>query len=272
MEYITKDTTLNGSFAANPSNVGTRFHNYLYENLGLPFVYKAFSPVEIKGAVTAIRALPMRGAAVSMPFKEQVIELIDEMDKSATAIQSVNTIVNDNGKLTGYNTDYSAVKDLVEAELVPVTGKDITVVIQGSGGMAKAVTAAFKDAGFTKVTILARNEKTGNELAKEYGFEYTQKPISADVLVNVTPKGMSGKFAEELAFAEDLVKHAKFIFDVVAYPPETPLIKLAKELNKPYISGDSVHTLQSVEQFVLYTGKRPDAKLIQAARTHAARG
>ncbi|MFT4148451.1 MAG: shikimate 5-dehydrogenase [Micrococcaceae bacterium] len=265
LEHITKDTTLNGSFAAKPSNMGTRFHNYLYETLDLPYVYKAFSPVDIQGAVQAIRALPMRGAAVSMPFKEQVIDFIDQLNPSAQAISSVNTIVNDAGKLTGYNTDYTAVKNLLEQKLIPATGKELSVIIQGSGGMAKAVTAAFKDTGFKNVTIVARNQATGSQLASEYGYEYSSLQSIADVLVNVTPQGMNG----ELSFQEDFVQLAQFIFDVVAFPAETPLIKLAQHLDKPYISGDEVHTMQSVEQFVLYTGKRPSDELIHQARKYA---
>ena len=103
---LSKDTQLCISMSGRPSNIGTRFHNRLYDELGLDFVYKAFSPVDLAQAVAGIRGLPIRGAAVSMPFKEQVIPMLDALDESANAIDSVNTIVNDDGVLTGYNTDY----------------------------------------------------------------------------------------------------------------------------------------------------------------------
>jgi shikimate dehydrogenase len=105
---ITRDTTLCVSLAARPSNIGTRFHNFLYDELGLDFVYKAFAPVDLEAAVAGIRGLDIRGAGVSMPFKEACIPLLDELDPSAAAIDSVNTIVNDGGRLRGYNTDYLA--------------------------------------------------------------------------------------------------------------------------------------------------------------------
>ena len=88
------------SLAARPSNLGTRFHNYLYDELGLNFIYKAFTTDDLEGAVRGIRALGFRGCSVSMPFKEAIIPLIDVMATSALAIESVNTVVNDNGVLT----------------------------------------------------------------------------------------------------------------------------------------------------------------------------
>lgn len=96
---LTKDTQLCISLSGRPSNIGTRFHNRLYAELGLDFVYKAFAPTDLAQAVAGIRGLPIRGAAVSMPFKERVIPLLDDLDASARAIDSVNTIVNDDGVL-----------------------------------------------------------------------------------------------------------------------------------------------------------------------------
>src|ERR1700688_3484359 len=101
---LNKDTTVCISLAGRPSNIGTRFHNYLYEELGLNFAYKAFSTGDLDRAIGGVRALGIRGCSVSMPFKEAVIPLVDELTASARAIASVNTIVNDDGRLTAYNT------------------------------------------------------------------------------------------------------------------------------------------------------------------------
>ena len=105
MREISKDTTLCISLSARPTNIGTRFHNHLYEVLGLDFVYKAFSTTDIAAAIGGVRALGIRGCAVSMPWKKDVIALVDEMTQSAAAIDSVNTIVNDGGRRVAYNTD-----------------------------------------------------------------------------------------------------------------------------------------------------------------------
>src|ERR1700689_5705852 len=110
---LNKDTTLCISLAGRPSNIGTRFHNYLYDELGLNFAYKAFTTRDLDGAIGGVRALGIRGCSVSMPFKEAVIPLGEELTASAKAIDSVNTIVNDGGRLTAYNTDYEAVAELI---------------------------------------------------------------------------------------------------------------------------------------------------------------
>lgn len=268
--YINKDTRLCMSLSGRPGNTGTRFHNYLYRALGLNFVYKAFTTHDLAGVITGIRALDIRGCAVSMPFKEACIPLLDELAPSAAGIQSVNTIVNDAGRLTGHNTDYAAVAALLCSHAVPVS---LDFVLRGSGGMAKAVACALRDAGFANGTIIARNEAAGTALAAQYGFAW--QPELADdtrpgLLVNVTPIGMAGGAESgQLAFTEAQVASAVCVFDVVALPPETPLIRLARQLGRPVISGDAVMTLQAVEQFVLYTGVRPDDALIAEAAAFA---
>lgn len=262
---LNKDMTLCISLSARPSNNGTRFHNFLYEQLGLNWIYKAFAPTDLAQAIAGVRGLGIRGCAVSMPYKEDVIALVDRMDVSATAIDSVNTIVNDDGVLTAYNTDYSAIAQLIEGNgLDPAS----SVLLRGSGGMAKATAAAFRDAGFTRVTIVARTEERGRPLADLYGFAWIAdaEGATADVIVNVTPIGMAGGVEEHaLAFTEQQVAAAAVVFDVVALPAETPLIRAGRAAGKTVITGAEVATLQALEQFVLYTGIRPSSLQVQAA-------
>ena len=263
---INRDTQLCMSLAGRPGNFGTRFHNYLYEKLGLNFIYKAFTTQDIEAAVKGVRALGIRGCAVSMPFKESCMPFLDAVDPSAKVIDSVNTIVNDGGRLTGYNTDYMAVKSLIASDTTA------RVMIRGSGGMGKAVIAAFRDAGFRDVIVAARNRDSGPALAKQYGFQWQPLPegIACDILVNVTPVGMAGgKESDELAYSEAMVASASVVFDVVALPPDTPVIKLAQKLGKMTISGAEVIALQAVEQFAMYTGVRPDDALISEAAEFA---
>ncbi|KNC13481.1 shikimate dehydrogenase [Arthrobacter sp. RIT-PI-e] len=256
--------TLCISLAARPSNIGTRFHNHLYEELGLNFVYKAFTTTDLPSAIAGVRGLGIRGCAVSMPFKEEVIALVDHLDASARAIDSVNTIVNDDGVLTAYNTDYLAVERLLREHGMPVSS---SVLVQGSGGMAKAVVAALRDSGFERVTVVARNEVTGRALADRYGFDWQQEvgSTTADLLLNVTPLGMTGPNAEDLAYPEDAIAAAQVVFDVVASPSETPLILAARQAGIPVITGAEVVAYQAEEQFVLYTGVRPSPEQVRAA-------
>lgn len=266
---ITKDTTLCMSLAARPSNFGTRFHNYLYEALGLDYLYKAFTTTDLPAAIGGVRALGVRGCAISMPFKETVIPLVDELDESARAIESVNTIVNTSGRLRAYNTDYIAIGKLLRERRVP---PEVSFALRGSGGMAKAVACALKDAGFRNGVIVARNEASGKSLAGLYGFAWRAEMESstADLLINVTPIGMAGGPDQEtLAFEDAAIGAARMVFDVVALPPETPLIRAAHRHGKPVITGAEVFAIQAVEQFVLYTGVRPDDELFQRAAAFA---
>lgn len=266
MNNINKDTIVCMSLAARPSNFGTRFHNFLYNELDLNYLYKAFTTTDIEAAVKGVRAFGIRGCAISMPFKEACIPFVDEMDPSATAIQSVNTLVNTEGYLKAYNTDYLAISKLLREHAVDPRS---SFAVRGSGGMAKAVLCAMRDAGFRNGHVIARNEGNGKTLADLYGFEWRKELGShrPQLLVNVTPIGMTGgQEANDLSFEEDAIAQADTIFDVVALPAETPLILKAKQMNKKIITGAEVFSIQALEQFVLYTGVRPtEQQFLKAA-------
>ena len=269
---LNKDMTLCISLSARPSNNGTRFHNHLYEALGLNWIYKAFAPTDLGQAIAGVRGLGIRGCAISMPYKEDVIALVDRMDATALAIDSVNTIVNDDGVLTAYNTDYAAIAQLIAQHRIDPSS---SVLLRGSGGMAKATAAAFRDAGFRDVTIVARNEERGRALAglSDFAWQAELDDAGADVLVNVTPLGMAGGSDEQaLSFPEEAVSAAALVFDVVALPAETPLIRAARAAGRPVITGAEVATLQALEQFVLYTGVRPTDAQVRAAEAYMREG
>jgi shikimate dehydrogenase len=269
LAHIDRNTVLCMSLSARPSNIGTRFHNFLYRELGLNYVYKAFSTKDLVAAIGGVRALGIRGCAISMPFKEDVIPLVDEMAPSAAAIRSVNTIVNDDGFLRAYNTDYQAARVLLDRNTL---SREAPYALLGSGGMAKAVATALRDSGFRDGTILARNERAGKALADTVGAAWrpTMGDLRPQLIVNVTPIGMEGgPEAGDLAFPREAVEAASTVFDVVALPVETPLVRLARELGKTVINGGEVMTLQAVEQFVLYTGLRPEPDLIARAQAFA---
>lgn len=300
---LDRHTRLCISLAARPSNVGTRFHNFLYAELGLNFVYKAFTTGDLAGAVTGIRALGIRGCGVSMPYKQDVIGMLDALDPSAEAIGAVNTIVNDDGRLTGYNTDVLAVQALLPdgaggsgsgpggtgSGLRGVGGR--SALVAGSGGMASAVVAALRRSGYARITVAARNGSTGRALAARFGAEWVPAAgeHTAHVLINATPVGMGAPgrgattdgpgdpAAAELPFPRHAVAAADTVMDVVAAPPRTPLIVLAEEPGtaeesaRRVITGDTVMALQAAEQFRLYTGVRPDDDQVRRAREYSRR-
>lgn len=264
-----RDTVLCISLAGRPGTFGVRFHNHLYQQLGLDYYYKAMTTQDLPAAVAGVRALGVRGCGVSMPYKEACMALVDEVDPSAAAIESVNTLVNTDGHLKAYNTDYLAVRQLLAQHQVdPATG----FALRGSGGMAKAVASALRDAGFAEGTIVARNEQAGRQLADVCGYRWLPElgDLCPPMLINVTPIGMAGgPEAQQLAFAETAIAAAERVFDVVAMPERTPLIQAAQALGKPLITGLEVIARQALEQFVLYTGVRPNDEQVAAAVAYA---
>lgn len=266
---LNRDTTVCISLSGRPSNHGIKFHNYLYEKFGLDFLYKAMTTTDIKAAIAGVRALGIRGCSVSMPFKQDVIPLVDEIDHSAEIIGAVNTIVNTDGYLHAYNTDVIAVASLLQSHAVD---PNLPFALRGSGGMARAVVGAFFDAGFKQGTIIARNEEAGRALAGKYGYDWVSgvEEVSAPVLVNVTPIGMAGGAQEqELSFPLATVKDASVVFDVVAMPVETPLIQAGRAAGKEVITGGEVIALQAAEQFRLYTGVEVSPEDVAEAEAQA---
>ncbi|WP_027173385.1 shikimate 5-dehydrogenase [Methylobacterium sp. 10] len=265
---IGRETTLCMSLSGRPGHFGSRFHNRLYELMGLDYVYKAFTTTDLPAAIGGIRALGIRGCAISMPFKEAVIPLLDELEASAAAIDSVNTVVNEAGRLTGYNTDYIAIRLLIEKHGVdPRT----PFLLRGSGGMAKAVVAALRDAGFPNGTLVARNEPAGRALAESHGYGWRPEigEAQAPLLINVTPLGMEGPEADALAFPAPQIAASTIAFDVVALPSTTPFLRAAEGLGKRLITGHEVVVLQALEQFVLYTGRIPGEDQVADAAAFA---
>jgi shikimate dehydrogenase len=125
-----------------------------------------------------------------MPFKEEVMQYLDHIDPSAARIRAVNTIVNDDGVLTGFNTDYTAIHKIVNERAVPLSAR---IYVFGSGGMAKAIVSALDEAGYRTVSIVARNAKTGGLLAEKYGYRWSLEIPQEDrfeVLINASPVGM----------------------------------------------------------------------------------
>ncbi len=204
-----------------------------------------------------------------MPYKQDVIALIDALDPSAERLSAVNTIVHEDGVLTGYNTDYTAVRQLLRtAEVDP----DLPVAVRGSGGMANAVVAALADHGLSGV-VVARNHLTGAALASRYEWDYSaQVPQEAQFLVNVTPIGMHGpdpEVSQAQAFSDDELSRARIVLDAVAFPTNTPLVRAARSRDIPVITGAQIAALQAAEQFALYTGVRPSPEQVAAAEEYA---
>ncbi len=262
---INKDTQLCMSLASRPGNFGTRLHNFLYAAMNLNYLYKAFTTTDLKSAISGMRALGIRGCAISMPFKEEVMQYLDAIDPSAARISAVNTIVNDDGVLTGFNTDYTAIQKIVARRSVPLSAR---ICVFGSGGMAKAIVSALDEAGYRAVSIVARNAKTGALLAEKYDYRWLLEIPGGerfDVLINASPVGMFPD-THDCPFLEGHIRDAELVIDSVANPVQTLLIRTAGALKKAYVTGLDITIIQSIGQFHMYTGFLPDEPTLNAAR------
>jgi len=253
------------SISENPGQFGLRFFGHLFDRLSLPYAYERHPTRDIAEAIQALREDEVRGAAIAMPYKVPCMKLLDGIDSSALRIGAVNTIVNDGGRLTGYNTDFLAVRNLLRERQWDASRP---FVLRGSGGMARAILFALKEHGFSRGTVVSRNPGTGSRLASDFGFVWEESfPSEPEAyLLNATPIGMKGRAqADEVAFPEALIARAPGVLDSVASPPETPLVRLARRRNRPVVLGSEIIVLQAVEQFVLYIGTPPPPELVRVA-------
>ena len=253
------------SVAEKPGKFGITVHNAGYRALGLNFMYKTFAIDDIRGVITGVRSLGIRGCSVSMPFKEKVIPFLDRLDPLAKKTSAVNTVVNDNGRLIGYNTDVIA----VEKSLRPLQIKnDKDIIIFGAGGVSRAILVALKNLKLKNVTLTNRTKRKGEKLAKEFNVNFIQwskrENIKADVVINATSIGMAPNIFSS-PISKKKIKNSQIVMDVVVTPPKTKLIKIANKQGKITVDGLKLSLYQAFTQFKLYTGRNPPIQVMQKA-------
>ena len=146
-QWIDKDTEIYCSFAKTAGNTGCQIMNTSFYYYGLNKIYKSFSVDNIEDAVKSVKTLNIKGFAITMPYKVQVLDYVDYMSNGVKAVGAANTIINEKGILTAYNTDYNAAKEVLDKCL----GVDLYIL--GSGGYASAVKVAAKDLGYNPKSI-----------------------------------------------------------------------------------------------------------------------
>lgn len=199
MQVIDKDTTLYCSFAKTAGSTGCAFHNAGFEKHFINAIYKSFSIDNIEDAVKSMRTLNIRGAGITMPFKTDVIRYIDEVEQEARDINACNTLLNENGKIIGYNTDVASAFDYLK----PLGLKKL--IILGNGGYAKAVIRACRKLNIDVKRIVRANWYELKDIRNHTVFNCT--PVEnitlhesnnfIDCLVStVTGKALADKQAE----------------------------------------------------------------------------
>ena len=204
----------------------------------------------------------LRGVSVTLPFKTLVIPFLDEIEAVAKRIEAVNTIVNEGGRLIGYNTDWRGALGALE-EKVDLKGKN--VLLLGAGGAARAIGFGLKEKR-CQVIISNRSLDKANELAKDLGF--VCKPSSSlkepefDVIINATSVGMFPQNTE-CPLPRQLLRNGITVMDIVYEPLKTRLLREAEEKGCQTIDGLEMLARQGAGQLEIWTGKRSNIREIK---------
>ncbi|GAB6094520.1 shikimate dehydrogenase [Desulfatiferula olefinivorans] len=237
-------------------------HNTAFEAIGYNGVYLAFGVKDPAGAVAGIRALGIRGASVTIPHKIRIMDYLDEIDEKARAIGAVNTIVNRDGHLFGYNSDCLGAMQALR-DVTPIKGK--TVVIAGAGGAARAIGFGILAEG-GKLTILNEIKEEGDALARDLGVdcyplaEHANHPC--EIFINATPVGMTPDVSAmpvDLAF----LRPGMTVMDIVYNPLTTRLLAEADAAGCKTVDGLAMFVYQGVSQFESWTGKKAPVDLMR---------
>ena len=252
-------------------------HNRAFAELGLDYVYLAFRVEDVGAAIAGMRALSsFRGMSVTIPHKVSVIEHLDEVAEVDRGIGSVNTVVNDGGRLKGFGTDGpGALKALADAG-VRVAGKNVTIL--GSGGAARAVAfslaAKAKPASIFLLGAIEPELKTlASDLVEKTGARATWAMVEpktlearlaeSRVLIHCTPVGMHPDTKASLV-PKSLLHRDLAVMDIVYNPLQTQLLADARARGLTAISGVEMFVNQAVLQFELWTGKKAPREAMRA--------
>jgi shikimate dehydrogenase len=237
-------------------------HAAAYRALGIDAVYVAFdvAPIALRDAVAGMRALGIRQLSVSLPHKEAVLALADQVSSEARAIGAANTLTRVGGELVADNTDASGVRRTLEPR-GPWPGKRATVL--GAGGAARAVVHALCALGL-EVAIVNRTRARAERLAAELGGRVGTLDDAYDLLVNATPVGMHPRSDETPVPAGRLLPGAT-VFDTVYRPLETRLLREARERGCRTQDGLEMLVQQAALQIRIWSGRDADPRVLRGA-------
>lgn len=241
-------------------------HNAAFQELGLNAVYVAFPVTDLAQAAAGLRGLTIAGASVTIPFKEDIIPLLDEVEAAAARMGAVNTVVNREGRLLGANTDWLG----AVAALKPYTAiQGEHFLILGAGGAARAIVFGLLEEG-GRVSLTDIDSQRAAALAREFGVAALSAAAlaacPARVLINATPVGMDPE-PDDIPLDPGLLGRFDLAMDIIYRPLQTRLLAEAKARGVRTIDGLQMLIHQGAAQFELWTGRQaPVAIMAQAAR------
>lgn len=243
-------------------------HNAAFKALNLNYVYVAFNVNKnrLKDAIKGIKALGIHGINVTTPHKMAIVKFLDKLDESAIETKAVNTILNTESKLIGYNTDGIGAINALKNNGILLKNKK--VVLLGAGGAARAIAFSLIKNG-CELTILNRTLSKAKKLVKELKKKFKSSKISyyklsnenlkkelsnANILINATSVGMRPK-ENESPVKKEFLKPDLCVFDIVYNPLETKLLKDAKSIGAKVINGLEMLLYQGAISFKIWTGE-----------------
>jgi shikimate dehydrogenase/3-dehydroquinate dehydratase type I len=242
----------------NPVNqsLSPLMHNAALNKMNINGRYVACCIKDLESAVNGVRGMDIRGVSVTIPFKVAVMAHLDEVDGDALKIGAVNTLVNANGKLKGYNTDWMGLVQSLE-DVLDIKGK--VFVILGAGGTARAaIFGILKKGGIP--AVLNRNIERGEHLAQEWGCPFYPlnkvDQVSGDCLINTTPVGMIPETGKS-PVGKVIPGNFRWVMDVIYHPLQTKLLRDAERSDCVTVSGLGMFVHQGAEQIRLWTGQEP---------------
>ncbi len=237
-------------------------HNAAYRKMGLDAIYLPFCISALREAVKGMKALGIEGASVTIPFKTEIIPLLDRVDKDSRAIGAVNTVVRRGGKLIGGNTDWIGLSRALR-ERIEIKGK--TFAVLGAGGAARAAVHAVLSEGGIPVVVY-RSKKRGLEVAGQFGCRSVPfakiGEIEADCLLNATPVGMVPDI-EKTPVDRSLLPRFRWVAETIYNPLETRLLREARAAGCKIVPGLDMFIYQGAEQIRIWTGENPPLQLMR---------
>ncbi|MBQ1190445.1 MAG: shikimate dehydrogenase [Lachnospiraceae bacterium] len=263
-------------------SISPMMHNKAFESLGLDYRYLAFEVNEttLKTAVEGLKALGARGFNLTMPCKNQMVSLCDELSPAAKLIGAVNTVVNNHGILTGHNTDGIGYMQSVKDAGFDIIGKKMTLL--GAGGAATAILVQAALDGVSEISVFLRKtsrfyeraEITAKALMEETNCKIKlcdfndpellcHELADSAILVNGTSIGMAPDVDACPIPSADLLPDGIIVSDIIYNPKETKLLTMAREKGLPYFNGTYMLLYQGAEAFRLWTGCEMPVDLIK---------
>jgi len=255
--------------AGNPirSSLSPLMMNTAFRRETVNAVYLALQTAKADDLFKLTREIPIQGLSVTMPLKRAVMPLLERTDPLSARIGAVNTILRaQDGKFYGFNTDVAGIIAPLERRL---SLKDARVLVLGAGGVGRAAVFGCREKG-AEVFICNRTPETAHKLARQAGAKTVRRDalskLSFDVIINATPLGMTGLAGKNIPAAplDPVEINARYVFDLVYNPIETPLLRLARQKGIAVISGVEMFVQQGARQFEIWTGKpAPEEEMLR---------